>query len=327
MKILVRKALVFALVLGLCCALFHQINQRLFQTISPVIDPKVELVSCGSSLTQYALSDSIIPGFQNLSHEGKTGLETYKTVQEVIDNNPHLESVIIDFTVMGMIEYRDYSYFIPIFAQKQFENTYPLVGFEDLRAYPLNPKYYFLNQVRNEWVPNIDYLKKWWSRHEGSIDTDFPYLGSYQPKQGSRNNWNPKAWLEKAEMLRKLTGSKYPVSTIDVSYMDSIAAYTQSKGVNLIIFLTPLHQDIIPIVPQIYWDEFYALFARAEEYDHVRMIDFTTFPLADSAFINFTHINENGAMVISHAFRDSLLNHQLLPEEKIIRNKNGAHGI
>jgi hypothetical protein len=286
--------------------LFYWWNQKLFQEYKPVLPEDAYIASCGASLSMYSLSDSIIPGFINLSQEGRTGLSAYKSFQMVHQNNPQVQFFVFDFSVIGTVGYRDFSFLIPAFANMQFQQTYPIADFSDLSNYPLHPKYYLINLMNKECVPNIHYLRKIVSNEERAVDTDFPYLGQFDPKAFARNNWNPEAWNKRIEKFQWLSGEAHPLSTSDLSYMDSIFNYAIREKLSIILYSGPIHKDIYPLIPEVYWNAFDKVVETARSNDIFYVIDMTKLELPDSGYINFTHVNTSGAVLVSRAFRDSL---------------------
>ncbi len=322
-KLLYGRTILFLLLLGLICSGFYLLNQSLFDRYAPRLSSDKKIVSVGSSLSQYSLSDQIIDSFINLSQEGRTGLSTYKSIEEIVENNPQVTTVVVDFSVLATVAYRDYVFFIPAFAQGQFDHNYPITNYGNLRDYPLHLKYYFLALMNNEWVPNLTYLEKYLFEQD-SVDLDFPYLGAFTPKPWSRNNWNPEAWRERAEQLRWLTGESFPVSVTDLGYARKILGLAEQYDFQIILYCAPLHPDVQGIMPEVYWREYNAFLEQAESSTRAEVYDFTNFPLTDSAYINFTHVNVDGAESISYAFRDSLLASGILSSRSIQIDESDA---
>jgi len=293
---------------GLVCfsVVFYTWNQKLFQENGPVLPEDAYIASCGASLSMYSLSDSIIPGFINLSQEGRTGLSAFKTFQTVHKSNPQVQFYVFDFSVIGTIGYRDFSFLIPAFASMQFQQTYPIADISDWSHYLIHPKYYLINLMNEECVPNIHYLGKSLSKKEEVVDTDFPYLGKFDPKPFARNNWNPEAWNKRIEKFQWLTGEKHPLATTDLIYMDSIFNYAEREGLSVILYSGPIQRDIFPLIPGIYWKAYDELMQKARLQENFYVVDMTRLELPDSGYINFTHVNTFGSVKVSHAFRDSL---------------------
>ena len=310
-NLLYGRMTLFLGLLAVICSGFYLWNQQLFDQFGPKLPADKKIVAVGSSLSQYSLSDDIIDSFINLSQEGRTGLSTYKSIEEIVRNNPQVESVVVDFSVMATVAYRDYLFFIPAFAQGQFDFNYPITDYSNLRDYPLHLKYFFLSLMNNEWVPNLTYLEKKFSSRD-TVDLDFPYLGVYTPKPWSRNNWNIEGWKERAEQLRWLTGESFPVSKIDLQYAGDILNLAEEQDVQILLYCAPLHPDVQGLIPEVYWQKYRAFLRQAEASKQAEVLDFMNFPLPDSAYVNFTHVNVDGAEMVSRAFRDSLMNSGVL---------------
>lgn len=289
----------------LFCGLSYQINQKLFKSINPVVPSDKKIVSCGVSFSQFALDDEIIPNFSNLSIKGRTGLGVYKSVQRVVENNPHVEVVVVDFAALGLALYRDYKLFLPVFAPNEFYNVYPITNFKDLSRYPLNYKYYIKCLMRYEWVPNIEYLKSWLYRRWGYFEESFPYIGSFEPRDGV-NLDNLEEWKRRLSQMQRISGEEAPLSQVDMTYTDSLLSYLQDNNVHAIIFCPPIHQDALDLMPKEYQTSFKEYVHRTERLDFTDVFDFTYFQLDDRCYFNHTHVNRIGSGLISRAFIDSL---------------------
>lgn len=291
--------------LAIFCGLSYVMNQYLFRTTLPIVPEDKTVVSCGVSFSQFALNDKEIPNFKNYSMKGRTGLGIYKAVQALVENNPHLEAVVLDFAILAVSKYRDYKFFLPVFAPSEFYNVYPLTDFFDLKAYPLNYKYYLKNQMRYEWVPNLEYLEIRLERLKGDKNETFPYLGHYDPHDGV-NLDKLNEWSRRLKQMQRLSGEEAPLSEIDFTYTDSIYNYLRKKDVEMVIFCPPMHEDIMEILPVEYIILFDQIVDEMEEREKLHLLDFSNFELRDSFFFNHTHVNRKGSELISHAFARKL---------------------
>lgn len=324
-----RRILLFITLVGVICCGFYLINQYLFQKIGPVIPKNKPIVACGTSLSAFSLNDEKIDSLINVSLPGRSGLSSFKTVEKIIEFNPHVHTVVVDFSIIGVTGIRDYQHLIPIMAAGEFESTYSIAGFEDYSVYLIHPKYYFLSLMHNEWVPNIDYIKKWWTRPV-ERDLDFPYLGEYIEKTGTKNAWRPDQWNHRLNMFRKLAGEEWPVNERDIIYMDSILHFTQRNDIQLIVYCAPMHEKILELVPDVYNNKYREMMGRADSYDHVEIFEMSSYPLPDSAYINFTHVNNYGAAIISREFCKRLEAIDVLHDGKACSEgveKNDRNGI
>lgn len=311
----INKILRIAGALGLFCLLSYAFNQYLFNRIGPNLAADAKIVSCGVSMSQFALSDSLIRDFENLSVKGRSGLGVYKTAKMLVQHNPQIEYLVMDFSILGMALYRDYKFFLPVFAPNEFYNVYPLTTWRDLSAYPLNYKYYIKNQMRYEWVPNLEYIEAALASSFSFFDADLPYLGHFDPHYGTHLD-NLDEWKNRLKQMQRLSGETAPMSKIDISYTDSIAQFAEREKIGLVIFCPPVHADAQGILPEPYHDAFAHFIHQAESRGH-QVFDFTDFALADSLFFNHTHVNAEGAAVISRAFQDSL-------EQLIVNSTDGT---
>ncbi len=296
----------FGIILTSVCLVSYALNQYLFKTINPVIAPEHTRVSCGVSFSQFSLSDSIIPNFRNASMKGRSGLGVYLATKRIIENNPHVNTIICDASVLGLPAYRDYKFFLSFFAPSEFEGSYPLAGWNDFRAYPINYKYFFKNQMRNEWVPNWRYLKNLFHEKYGFFDFELPYVGSYSPHEGNLLEGSKRVFEKRLKQMQNLTGETAPMSEIDVHYTDSLVRYCAEQDVDLVFYCAPVHKDFQTIIPIEYHQKFKEGLDFLEAQEHVDVLDFSNFDFPDDYFYNVNHLNVKGAQIISRMIRDSL---------------------
>lgn len=296
----------FGVLLALICGAFYALNQYLFQKIVPELSEDDRIVSCGVSFSQFSLSDSIIPHFRNASMKGKSGLGIYLTAQKIIENNSQVEALICDASILGLPIYRDYKFYLPVFAPSEFETVYPLIAWKDIRTYPINYKYFFKSQMRNEWVPNWRYIKNFLHNTFGCFDFQLPYIGNYAPQTGNHLEGSRKVFSKRLKQMQGLTGETAPMSTIDVHYTDSLVQYCQQKEVNLIFYCAPVHHEFISLIPSEYRTKFKESLNLLENQPGVKVLNFSDLDLDDDCFFNANHLNNKGAEIVSKMMRDSL---------------------
>ena len=290
--------------LALLCLVSYAFNQYLFRNIGPKLSGESRAVSCGVSMSQFALCDSLIRDFKNLSVKGRSGLGVYKTAQILVQHNPQIKYLVMDFSILGMALYRDYKFFLPVFAPNEFYNVYPLTTWKDLKTYPLNYRYFIKNQMRYEWIPNLEYIETLMARKFNFFQEQWPYIGHFDPHDGSHLD-NLNEWESRLKQMQRLSGEEAPMSQIDINYTDSISAFVKRENLELIVFCPPVHREAQGILPGAYHETFRAFVELAEGEGHT-VFDFTDYDLADSLFFNHTHVNVEGAKIISRAFQDSL---------------------
>ncbi len=308
MKKLTRNFFYFFLTCVPFCLLFYLINQQLFKTVKPEFAPDIEYVSVGASLTEFGLSDSIIPNFLNCSLSGRSSLSVMKTAEAVLSNNPQVKGIVVEFGIQAMMGIRDLSFLIPNSASNEFLSHYPLISYKDVRRYPIHYKYYLLSLIRKEWVLNMDYMENY-IRMKRDLPVDntlFPYLGSYKPRDIVRTKIDTARFNQRVKMLQVFTGKELPMSNVDVSYIDSLVNLTKKYDRELIVFEAPMQAEFVEMIPDVYVSKFEEYKERAVDQDHVRYYSFLDFDLPDSCIINYTHLNIYGSRIISEAFRDSL---------------------
>jgi hypothetical protein len=298
MKGILKKISLFSVLLFSAILCFYGFNQYLFKKYVPVVDQDKSILAMGMSFSQFALNDSLIPGFENASMKGRTGLGIYLSIRKMTEANPHVRAVLVDFSPLHTLIYRDYKFFLPIFAPSEFHSIYPLANLQDLRAYPLNYKEYFINQVREEWVPNWTYLRKALGLDSVDSPDNWPYRGSFSPQDGVHLD-GLEEWINRLERMQAYAGDSAVFSNIDLTYMDSLVHFCQKNELELFVFCAPIHEELTGLLPPHYFTSYNEKKAWLQGAEEVRLLEFDTLRIEDDYFYNHSHLNRQGSDWIS----------------------------
>ena len=298
MKSVLKKIAFFLALLFSAIFCFYSINQYLFDRYVPLIEKDKSILAMGMSFSQFALNDSLIPSFENASMKGRTGLGIYLSTKKICVANPHLEAVIVDFSVLHTLIYRDYKFFLPIFAASEFYGIYPLANWQDLKAYPLNYKEYFTNQVREEWVPNWTYVRKAMGLDPLDSSDNWPYRGSYSPQEGVHLE-DLDEWISRLKRMQAYAGDSAVFSTTDLSYMDSLVYFGREEDLDLFVFCAPIHRELTGLLPPHYFKAYEEKKKWLRQTEGVHLLEFDTLQVEDDYFYNHSHLNKQGAEWIS----------------------------
>ncbi|MCW3123305.1 MAG: hypothetical protein JWQ38_2797 [Flavipsychrobacter sp.] len=102
---------------------------------------------------------------------------------------------------------------------------------------------------------------------------------------------------------RKKTPTAFELDTALLARMNTLIATHPDRY--FIFVLAPLHSSCFEKFTN--EQEVYSFFDRLNAMRNVHVFNFSKLPLADSMFLNTSHVSYNGAAVFSHLLRDSLI--------------------
>ncbi len=129
-----------------------------------------------------------------------------------------------------------------------------------------------------------------------STQIKYPYVGNYR--------YTLKSNLAKYEKMVMQRIEEVPREFADFSsymmdFLDKMLVYCAENDLNIYLVNPPVHDFILNLVPEelgVLYDE---VVQGLQSRHDVTILDYMTFPLADSMFVNQNHLNHYGAEVIS----------------------------
>jgi hypothetical protein len=282
MKKLITKFSLFILLLGSIIVLsFIVISKIIIEKASFKLHKPVGSIVLGNSHTEFALNDSIITDFTNISQSGESYFYTYVKLKEMVKDNPEIETVFLAFSNevidVGMDEWtwgdQYISYRFPKFAPfMDFHHHYIL-------AYN-NPKSY------------IENLSKSIKKNSGKIlSNDYRFINHHI---GPFKNLNqivedPEETKEKPSQMIKVE-----LSPVNLAYLDKIVSFCHEKRINLLFIRCPLHPKYTG-----YYNESELKHLLKTRYSTIQFLDFANFPLESADYFDLEHLNFNGSKKFS----------------------------
>ena len=101
------------------------------------------------------------------------------------------------------------------------------------------------------------------------------------------------------------------VSSHSINYLTQIIEHCQANGKRVILIRSPLHDKYAW-----YKNELTFKAVLANNFENIEFLDFSKFPLKNSEFADFEHLNSKGATVYSTWFGSLLRNNILEKEDK-----------
>lgn len=300
MKLFIRKLLLFIMLSAIFIGLtFVSLNSLMRSKAQFTLETPVENVIYGHSHPECAYNDSLISNFKNLAQSRQSYFYSFSKIKNVHKQNPQIKNIFIEFTNNQITQEMDDWTWDDVALSDRIPKYLPFLEKEDLNLlYSKNAEslFYncskaFRNQIMNALTLNFDYTTK---------------IGGYR-------------WLESNKTDSLITEYKKNKSTIDgnsqdglpdknIEYLEKIVDYCKKKKINIYFIRSPQHR----YYPR--ENENKLLSIKKEKFEDVEFLDFDKFPIKDSDFGDFGHLNYNGATTFSNWF-NTLINNGLLTTE------------
>lgn len=298
-----RKFLIKILIFVLAFAISITLSLFLVNTfISKKGDFKLpkdtKFVVFGHSHSKCAFNDSVISNLQNVSFGGESYFYSFPKLKQVIDHNPDIEYVFIEFTnsqITKNVEewmwgnkylsyhYCIYSPYIKL-RDKMFLFVHAPINY--LKVIPIEIKYNASRIIKKEYNFN-----NYWgfTSVTGDLNT---YLDSLN---------------KGVEVVDMIEIDEY-ISENHLQYLDKMIEYVESQNKTVILVRSPIHKD---------YEEYFLNENAFQElvkqrYSDITFLDFSNYYLPDSCYKDYRHLNYDGSLVFSKWFNnfisDSLIN-------------------
>lgn len=279
----------------------------IFYTIRSMADFKINsdsrYVIFGHSHPECAFNDSVISNFKNLAQSGESYFYTYQKVKMVIQQNPQIEVVFIEFT-NNQINNLNMSKWI--WSEEFLSNKYhiysPFMNLKDhfliiqnnlsgfINSFSLSLRYNF-GKIRNSnYSFNNQLIWGYRQLNECYIDSLLC----------SNTTYNLPA------------ESNYRISEENISYLQQALQFCKLNKKRVFLIRSPQHtksQDLIN-------NHIYNKILQTR-FSSIQFLDFNEFPLENDEFMDFEHLNSKGAAKFSKWF-DTFLKNNLTPPSQIL---------
>jgi len=278
------------------------------------LDREVNYIVLGHSQPECAFNDSLVSNFKNLSDPGETYFYTYQKLKKIVQHNPQLNTVFIEFTNNQINKSSDDNIWSDKYLRLRYPVYEPFIDFSDqfflatknfkgfLKNVPISIKYKLITVKLN----NYNYINK---------------TGGY--KYLVRN---------KTDSLLNVLGKKndtlnnndFTMSEYNIEYLSKIISYCKKHNLNVFLTRSPYHAKSPNRHNEINFQKL-----KNNKFNDVKFLDFKDFPLENSEYGDLDHLNYKGAKKFSTWFNflleDGLIekdNNQEFIDEKIIQLLN-----
>jgi hypothetical protein len=236
----------------------------------------------GASHPECAFNDALIPCVVNFAESGEAYFYTFFKGRKLIDHNPGLERVLIEFSHSAIRDGRDSVIWNDNYLSHRIPTYAPLI---DAAALGL-----LLAHNPRGVVEGLPFISKSNANMLLRRRLDYtPTLGGY---------------LRLDRVMPSPVARVIPASppsetwaTENLNYLDKLVAHARAKDREVIFIRTPVHAMAFDPAGE---ENFQRL--RRSRYGDVEFLDFQGFPLADSDFADAGHLNFAGAERFSRWF-------------------------
>jgi len=247
----------------------------------------------GHSHPERAFNDSLILNFKNLSQSRQSYFYSYIKIKKVLSQNNDIRNIFIEYNNKNITKIMDSwiwddfsisskSLYLPFLEKSDLVLLYKKNKNALLRGFSKS----FRNNLMNILLFNYDYTNK---------------IGGYRWEEGSISN---------SKLTRKKNNQETGLSLVNIDYLEKIVKYCNQKNINIYFIRTPQHKKYPWLNNE---QEFFEI--KNTRFKKVKFLDFNKFPLDDSEFADFGHLNYKGAKRFSIWFND-------LIKDSLLRKNN-----
>lgn len=252
------------------------------------LDVNPRYIVIGHSHPECAFNDSLITNFKNLSKSAESYFYTYFKIKKVIDQNPTIEVVFIEFTNNQITEKMN---------KWTWSNQYLDLNY---------PKYSSFMSILDKFQLASNNFKGFMNSNSLATNQNLGRIKSQNFKFGDDIGGYVYLIRNKTDsLISKLNDENYSrdvkVSETNLLYLTKIIDYLIKENKKIILIRSPQHK----LYPEYSFETKYQKI-RTKRFPNVEYLDFSEFPLKNSEFGDLEHLNHSGARIFSIWFSNML---------------------
>ena len=288
MKRFIQRVFIFIFIVG-GCVVFDLVLQKffLFREENLKLPKQYHTLILGHSHSAFAYNDKYIKNTINLSELGEAYMYTYFKSKKIIECNPQIKRVYIEFT-NNQIYKKDMNEWMWGSAQLQFRiKRYGLIIDQDALQllYHKNAtglitafsKSLLDNLVRFVCDPKVSVLDRG--------------MGGYVTSNK----------IMKATPLHKNIKPLKDISEYNIVYLQKIIEYCQDRNIQVCLLRSPMHTKFNTLFSE---HKFKTILQT--QFKNVAWLDYKDFPIQDKGFQDLEHLNSYGAQIYSQHFNNQI---------------------
>lgn len=261
------------------------------------IENNKHMLVIGHSHSECAYNDSLINGLINYSQSGDSYFYTYFKTKLLIDNNPQIDKVFIEFSNNQIEKHMDEWIWDDNFMLSKFPKYALFMDRVALNLLIENNPDCFKQSIVSVFKNNIKMLFK------GLKYTN--EIGGYRHLIRDKTD----SLVANLALNNDPIDESQELSQNNIEYLQKIIKYCEQKEIKVFFIRSPLHKKYSENQNENLFQEI-----LTNQFATVEFLDFSKFPLTNSQFGDLQHLNYKGAKIFSDWFA-GLLNKGLLEKE------------
>jgi len=275
----------FIVFYGSLLVIIITINYFINKKANFIIDKNIKNIVIGNSQPECAFNDTLISGFKNLAKSGETYFYNYQKLKKIIEQNPQINSVFIEFSPTNILIREDQKIWRNRYLNHHLPNYNAFLDFKDNKLLVVKNSVGYQHAMLKSMSVN---LKRIATNNYNYIDS----IGGYNYLK--RNKINKKSDSITLNNNKQYILENVNLSTYDILYLDKTVQLCHKKNINIYLIRSPIHKQFVG-------NSYESIFQkiRKERYGDIEFLDFKDFPLQNDEYGDLQHLNYKGARKFS----------------------------
>ena len=283
----IRKSGLFLCLLFISLAISSiSINSYIENKIYFKLNKNIKSVVFGHSHPETAFNDSLISDFKNLAQSGESYFYTYLKAKLVLNQNPQIKNVFIEFTNIDVTQIRDHEIWSDKYINWRYPTYAPLMSAKEwLLLVTKNPK------AIGKTLPKTfkKQLSRIQSNHYNYCPVTSGYLYINESKLDSLLQANANKDIPDKEY--------YKESVYNLRYLEKLVSLCKEKNLNIYFVRSPLYKKSFYLSN----NDLYTRI-KNDNFPEIKLLDFNDFSLLNNEYRDLHHLNYKGAKKFSSWF-------------------------
>lgn len=246
----------------------------------------------GHSHVEYGYNTKLIKNTVNLGSSGEAYIYTYFKAKKVVEKNPQLKNVFIEFTNNQIDPEMDNWTWDDMHLQYELKNYLFLMDNEDLVFLYKKNSSGFQSAFSKMLFNNLSKLIIKRSIKDG----DF---GGYKAKE--KNGEENSSDLNNMNVKKNDVSKKIEISDCNIFYLEKLVSFCLERKIKVFLIRTPMSKNYSTLRTESTYRNIIL-----KKFNTIRYLNFKDYPLLDSDFLDKEHLNTKGAEKYSKFFNDTI---------------------
>ena len=257
----------------------------LFRDEDMKLAKNIHTLILGHSHTANSCNTKYIKNSINLASPGEAYIYTYFKAKKVIETNPQIKKVYVEFTNNQIDKHMDNWIWDDTHLQYNFISYGVLMDYDALSLlYKKNPSGFvtaFSKGLFNNLLKMIPSKKR---------KIQYGSMGGFKTNNQIFIN-------TKVPKNKKMTSSNYEISESNIYYLEQIVKYCKQRKIEVILVRSPMHKTYDVSFSEKEYNKI-----LSKKFKDIKFIDNKDFPIPYNGFHDIEHLNSTGAKFYSQYF-------------------------